>query len=195
MTLCESTFLRRVTPEAGHGWTNRSPRYLVKRTGAPNPDEVTIQELDALLHARERPADFWACVHEADRLSIAELDSWVAFPTGIHVTGSHMSALASIAAFFSEHAPSMRLPDGWFGRPMDNCHRLTGLRAVANGLSLRLDGLQTLTLTGPFKARTEPKKLVLTGFNHAMLEWRTYGTEEAQPTKEYDSGDIEFISS
>ena len=47
------------------------------------------------------------------------------------------------------HLPSLELPDGWFGRPYDNCHALSHLEVIGDRLLIGLDGQQLLVLTRP----------------------------------------------
>ena len=58
------------------------------------------------------------------------------------------SAIAdAVNAFFAEHeVASLRLPSGWFGRPHDNWHQLTGVATEGGDVSVRLDDTQVLTL-------------------------------------------------
>lgn len=50
------------------------------------------------------------------------------------MSASYEAAISEIAGSFTDHAPILRSPDGWFGRPMDNCHRLTSVTVRDDGL-------------------------------------------------------------
>lgn len=77
---------------------------------------------------------------------------------------------------------------------MDNCHRLTSVTVLDDGLAIGLDNLQTLTIRGPFRVVRAGKELTMTGFSTAVFGWRADGSRAPQPTKSYTSGTIDFVS-
>lgn len=53
----------------------------------------------------------------------------------------------AVSSFFAEHEGArLRLPSGWFGRPHDNLHQLSGVAIVGDHVLVTLDGTQVLTL-------------------------------------------------
>ena len=60
----------------------------------------------------------------------------------------HPSTIAAvIESFVAEHdVASLRLPSGWFGRPHDNMHRLSGVGVDGDHVLVTLDETQVLTL-------------------------------------------------
>lgn len=53
----------------------------------------------------------------------------------------------AVSSFFAEHeGASLRLPSGWFGRPHDNLHQLSGVAIDGDHVLVTLDGTQVLTL-------------------------------------------------
>jgi hypothetical protein len=88
---------------------------------------------------------------------------------------------------------SMRLPTGWFGRPYDNLHRLTGSHVLAQRLILVLDDQLILLLAHPNTASTESKSLRISGFAHGSLDWDEYGNRRAH-VESFEGGEVEFVA-
>lgn len=105
------------------------------------------------------------------------------------------AARRTVEGFFARRrAVSLRLPGGWFGRPGDNAHRLTGLSADDEGLRIELDGTQALVLHGPVVATDHGRVLRLTAFAHATWRWVPYGSaaDERPRERRFDGGTIEL---
>ncbi len=88
---------------------------------------------------------------------------------------------------------SLRLPNGWFGRPYDNLHQLTSAQMVDDRLVIVLDDRMILIVTGPVTAHVEPASLRLVGFNQAVWEWTENGSATPH-TETFDTGEIEFVA-
>ena len=88
---------------------------------------------------------------------------------------------------------SLKLPSGWFGRPYDNFHRLTGARVLGNALLLELDDRQELSVSAPQSVHVEPRSLSIVGSE--MIEWRwlEYGSNDPH-AEVFDGGDVEFLA-
>ena len=61
------------------------------------------------------------------------------------------------------------LPDGWFGRPFDNIHRLTDVSQSSGLLRIVLDDQLTLTFNGD--------ELVIDGYSELSFDWKEYGSD------------------
>jgi hypothetical protein len=87
----------------------------------------------------------------------------------------------------------LKFPDGWFGKPYDNQHRLTWLADRDNKLILELDNQLYLTFTKPIDISKSDSSLIISGFNQAVCDWQGYG--ELNPNcKLYNSGSITLVS-
>ena len=54
-----------------------------------------------------------------------------------------------ITEFFDDQlAAGLVLPNGWFGRPYDNLHQLTGCTVAGDTMRIELDGQLILTFAG-----------------------------------------------
>lgn len=84
LTMADEVKLKRVAdgPRTVRSAFRRVRRYEV--TGPAHETRVlTLYQLDTLLHARMRPADFWACVDAADAAYAAgDPDVLIEWPTG-----------------------------------------------------------------------------------------------------------------
>lgn len=88
----------------------------------------------------------------------------------------------------------LKLPSGWFGRPYDNLHRLTGARVLGDVLVLELDDRQKLSISAPQSVQVEPKSLKLV--DAGRIEWRWYEYGSNDPHLEVlGAGDVEFLLS
>src|SRR5688572_17128529 len=84
----EPTYVRR--RPARRAVLRRRARFQLLRVGGP-PVEMWLWDLDQILDARRRPADFWAVV-EAAELAFSEGDSsWIEFPSGRRVPDGNRS--------------------------------------------------------------------------------------------------------
>jgi len=100
-----------------------------------------------------------------------------------------------VERFFAAHkGAGLILPSGWFGRPYDNFHRLTGCAATRDGVRIQLDGQLNLSLTGgELVATIRDGDLTLSGFATAVWDWRPFGsTEERHET--FFGGAVAFIA-
>jgi hypothetical protein len=88
------------------------------------------------------------------------------------------------------HRPSLQLPDGWFGRPYDNCHGLSHLEVIGDRLLIGLDGQQLLVLTRPEVSKFADNELVLS-FEQLVFDWQGYG-DRTPHAKGYAAGRLRF---
>lgn len=103
-------------------------------------------------------------------------------------------AVSEIEAFFRQHRPGLKLPDGWFGRPFDGQHELTAVQETEDGLLIELDGRLRMLLRGPVEVAVEPgRRLVLTGFTSLSWERQDYGSYGRVHRTEYGPGTVELI--
>jgi hypothetical protein len=85
------------------------------------------------------------------------------------------------------------LPDGWFGRPYDNIHRLTFLAIRPLWLILELDERLLLTVRDPMSVRKTDAGLVISGFSYCVFDRKEYGGEGGK-VQSYSSGEIRLVS-
>lgn len=84
------------------------------------------------------------------------------------------------------------LPDGWYGRPYDNLHRLTDIKSVGNVLRIELDDRLVLDFQKPITARIVDSNLLIEGFENLLFDWQEYGSNEKHSTN-YSSGVVSFV--
>jgi len=94
--------------------------------------------------------------------------------------------------FQTAGAAGLILPDGWFGRPFDNLHRLTYLEARRYRLVLELDDQVLLIFDRPEVARVESSELVIEGFSQCVFDWLEYGSLRPQ-VKAFRSGSVRLV--
>lgn len=100
-----------------------------------------------------------------------------------------------LQAFFGRVGrASLKLPSGWFGRPMDNLHALTQVAVTDEGLVVELDGRHRLVLSGPVRVADEGFILRLTEFASARWESTGWGSQATTKVATFDGGQIEFHS-
>ncbi len=117
------------------------------------------------------------------------------FVVGVVGSPTESDAASTVRAFFAACRPSLRLPDGWYGRPYDNQHELTAIEVTDRGMRIELDGLVELDLAGPVTATTEAGMLRLAGFTLLVLRSRGYGSApQPRPDRRYDDGVIELVA-
>ena len=105
-------------------------------------------------------------------------------------SGDPSAVVAAVSAFFAEHeVASLRLPTGWFGRPYDNWHELTGATAEDENVLVRLDDKQVLTLRAD---TVSPLGRVLrVAILGGRWHWTEYGGDRKH-TEVLGPGDVEF---
>ena len=107
-----------------------------------------------------------------------------------------MSAEASrdqVERFFDTHAAaSLRLPDGWFGRPYDNGHTLTSTQVDGDALVVVLDEVQVLTIVSPTVVASEQRLLGLS-CGGGSWEWTGYGTADRH-RRAFGAGMVELVA-
>ena len=85
------------------------------------------------------------------------------------------------------------LPDGWYGRPYDNQHRLTSVVEENNILTISLDQKLNLHFKGLKSVEAQNDQLILRGFDKLRFDWTTYGKDAESGTKEYASGKVKIV--
>lgn len=88
---------------------------------------------------------------------------------------------------------SLMLPDGWFGRPFDNIHRLTFVAARPLWLIIELDERLLLTLREPSTVLGSDEELVIAGFSACVLDRKEYEGDRGY-AKLYSGGEIRFVA-
>jgi hypothetical protein len=102
-------------------------------------------------------------------------------------------ALQELLDFFeSVGFAGLKLPNGWFGKPHDNLHRLTEAYLVDEKMIIELDGRLKLTLTGSIEARRDGLSLSLNEFSIADWRWQEYGSNVIY-RESFTGGKIRFI--
>ncbi len=107
-----------------------------------------------------------------------------------------MSAAESLADWFATAlTASVELPDGWFGRPYDNMHRLTWSADRNNKLFVELDGQLHLILADPEVSKNEPGEFELR-CSQLVFDWRDYGSAGSRHARLFhDGGRVSFHAS
>ncbi len=101
----------------------------------------------------------------------------------------------SVVAWFADvRSAGLKLPSGWFGRPYDSLHQLTGAYVHAGRLVLVLDDQLLLILAHVSAAVVSGPVLRLAGFAHAVWDRDEYGSGRPH-VETFDSGQVEFIAS
>jgi hypothetical protein len=89
------------------------------------------------------------------------------------------------------HGASLKLPNGWFGRPYDNLHRLTRATFSAGTVIVVLDECQELSISSPGSVSVDPKELRLVNSTRIVWRWVEYGSTEVH-VDVFEGGDVEF---
>jgi len=79
------------------------------------------------------------------------------------------------------------LPDGWFGQPYGNTHRLTNLQHEEGKLTVQLDGQLNLVFYGDVLVRDEGDELIFTRYDELVFDWQEYGSMKSHLDK-YSGG-------
>jgi hypothetical protein len=87
----------------------------------------------------------------------------------------------------------LQLPDGWFGRPGDNQHRVTCTLERDNKLILELDDQLYLVFTKPINIEKSANDLVISGFRQLVFDYQGYGDMKAH-SKTFRSGEVTLVS-
>ena len=85
------------------------------------------------------------------------------------------------------------LPNGWFGRPGDNCHQLTWTVEKENKLIIELDNQLYLIFTKPISYSIEGNKFIFSNFRQCVFDWQGYG-DMTSHCSVYNSGEVKFAS-
>lgn len=94
--------------------------------------------------------------------------------------------------FLKALTASMELPDGWFGRPFDNIHRLTWSAERGSKLFLELDAVMHLVISDPEIVACDPECLGL-GCSQLVFDWTEYGSSGTRHATIYaEGGHIQF---
>lgn len=93
-----------------------------------------------------------------------------------------------------ERGGSLLLPDGWYGQPYDNQHRLTSIDESDGMLTLVLDQKLTLCLQGLTVVEAGDGELVFGPFGRLGFRHEPYGSEETYGAKEYPPGEVKILS-
>lgn len=83
-------------------------------------------------------------------------------------------------------------PNGWFGRPYDNQHRLTDCRIERKVLIIELDNRLLLQFHGEVYVKNLDDELIFSDFTMCIFEWKEYVSNLSR-REEYDSGSVKLI--
>ncbi|MCV2393904.1 hypothetical protein OEB99_06255 [Actinotalea sp. M2MS4P-6] len=96
----------------------------------------------------------------------------------------------AIVEFFAQReVASLELPSGWFGRPHDNLHRLTGAATSGDEVRIELDGTQRLNIN-PIGARVDGRVLRIE-IARGTWVWTEYGGDRKH-TEALTAGTVQF---
>lgn len=86
------------------------------------------------------------------------------------------------------------LPDGWYGRPYDNIHRLVRVAEQEGDLTITLDdGFIELRFEGAVDVRASKSELIFKGFERLCFT-RKESVSAAAHSREYESGEVKIIA-
>jgi hypothetical protein len=89
------------------------------------------------------------------------------------------TTVEAISAFFVEHgAASLCLPSGWFGRPYDNYHRLTGVASDGDDVVVRLDERQLLRIRPEGTSWSRESDVLTVVISGGRWNWTSYGGDQ-----------------
>ena len=110
---------------------------------------------------------------------------------GPMTNGSAREAIVdAVAAFFEVHeVASLKLPSGWFGRPHDNWHQLTGVWTDGQRVHIRLDQTQDLELDT--SGASVDGRILRVVIRAGSWGWTDYGGSERHH-ESLDEGAVEF---
>lgn len=104
--------------------------------------------------------------------------------------------LQIVTEFFRVHpyGASLKLPNGWFGRPYDNLHQLTSAKGTDGSVVIILDGQQSLSLEGQLYGEVVSNDILrLAGFSRAVWDWIEYGPSGKAHHEQFEGGVVEFL--
>ncbi len=84
------------------------------------------------------------------------------------------------------------LPNGWFGRPFDNRHRVTYLEHRAFWFFLEFDERVLLVFREPGRFESSGQELIIGDFSHLYFDWKGYGGGAGGVT-DFTHGEVKFI--
>lgn len=85
------------------------------------------------------------------------------------------------------------LPDGWFGRPHDNIHRISFLAIRPLWLIVELDERLLLTVREPATVHERDGDLIVGGFSSCVLDRKQYAGESGH-LRSYAGGEVRFVA-
>jgi hypothetical protein len=88
---------------------------------------------------------------------------------------------------------TLKLPDGWYGRPMDNIQRLTFVVERPRKFVLELDERLLLIFTELETVTVEGPELVFADYKQLVFDWQRCG-DPASHVSLYRSGEVRIIS-
>jgi hypothetical protein len=83
----------------------------------------------------------------------------------------------------------MEMPEGWFGRPHDNCHELTWSVVRDGKLFLELDGRLHFIMIDPAIVESGKHELSIS-MSLLTFDWRGYGPDGRRHTRFYSKGGV-----
>lgn len=95
--------------------------------------------------------------------------------------------------FLKHKSGGLILPDGWFGRPYDNLHQLTGISEKESSLEIILDTMIKIKFVSLKSIHTNNKELILSNFEKVYFKWTEYGSE-IEHEKVFDSGEVRIVN-
>lgn len=105
-------------------------------------------------------------------------------------SGNPSDIADAVSSFFTEHeVASLRLPSGWFGRPYDNWHQLTGTATENESVLIRLDGKQVLTLQS--EGVSSEGRVLSVVIHGGRWDWTDYGGDQ-EHSEVLGPGQVEF---
>ena len=84
------------------------------------------------------------------------------------------------------------LPNGWFGRPFDNCHEMTWLEEKDNKLIIELDKQLYLIFTKPVSCTKQENDLIISNFKQLVFDYQGYGDMKPY-CKIFKNGEVKLV--
>jgi hypothetical protein len=93
----------------------------------------------------------------------------------------------------ADRAAGVILPNGWFGRPYDNQHRLGWVMPMGRGLVVQLDEGLVIVISHPQHAVVEAGRFVIAGSSRVVFDREEYGSGLPH-LDELGPGNVEFVA-
>ncbi len=95
--------------------------------------------------------------------------------------------------FAAVKVASLKLPNGWFGRPYDGQHRLNWAKVRGSELEIVFDDHQNISMSEPIDIETHSDSLRIVSSSHIVWRWVEYGSTRTHE-EVFKGGAVEFLT-